>query len=327
SGITTLLHTFTLFAGVMCTLAVVMLVGFSCCLHRSLLIQARQLVALPVLFGVSTACFFCTSTAAVQGLGCGRDLAGRYATPLMLALPFFFATVFTLLSMWVGFFANRHGKWLSWPFNTGQWATARVPTLPTTTPAPTGTMGPLPKNVPLRGSPLSWLAQGVLFTVLLIYFLAQAATYGLTDAGRTFQSPYCTHAPANNDPIIGYLEQQHIRYAWGPNWVGFPIIFKMDGKITIADPQPVMKHMVYFNRFPADVQAVLRAERPSFIVMVRHADRHPKILQMFDEQRVTYRAVFFPAQAETDTLVVTPISRSVSPFEAEAYFGIFHCSS
>ena len=88
-----------------------------------------------------------------------------------------------------------------------------------------------------------------------------------------------------------------------------------------------MKHMVYFNRFPADVQAVLHAKRPSFLVIVAHGDRHPKLLQMFDEMRVTYNAVFFSSEPETDILVVTPVSRSVSPFEAEAYFGIFHCSS
>jgi hypothetical protein len=43
--------------------------------------------------------------------------------------------------------------------------------------------------------------------------------------------------------------------------------------------------------------------------------------------RVTYHAVFFSSEPGTDILVVTPVSRSVSPFEAEAYFGIFHCSS
>ena len=289
-GLLTALHTLTLSVGVVCSLATVLLVSLSFCLHRPILTHARQLASLPLLFGVSTAFFFCASTAAVQGLGCGRDMAGRYATPLMLSLPFFFATIFTLLSMYIHADNARSRR--------------------------------EPISRPSRG-----VAQGALCSVLLVLCFAQAATYGLTDAGYTFQSPYCTRAPANNEPIIAYLVQQHIRYAWAPNWVGFPIVFKMGGRITIADPQPVMKHMVYFNRFPEDVQAVLHARRPSFLVIVSHGDRHPKLLQMFDEMRVTYNAVFFSSEPETDILVVTPVSRSVSPFEAEAYFGIFHCSS
>jgi hypothetical protein len=152
-------------------------------------------------------------------------------------------------------------------------------------------------------------------------------TYALTDPGRTFQSPYCSHAPASNDAIIAYLQRQHIRYGWAPNWVGFPIVFKTNGAITLADPQPLMKNMTYFNRFPADVSAVLRAERPSFLVMVAHDERHPQLLKRFEAQGVTYRAVYFPAGPETDLLVVTPLNRSVSPFASMAYFDLFHCSS
>lgn len=304
-GLLTVLHALTLSVGVICTLATVLLVGLSFYVRRSLLIHARQLAFLPLLFGASTAFFFCTSTAAMQGLGCERDMAGRYATPLMLSLPFFFATIFTLFSMYI------HAD------------NARMRREP---------MSRVERRQHLASvsafhQPSRRVAQGALFSVLLIFCFAQAATYVLTDGGYAFQSPYCTRAPINNEPIITYLVQQHIRYAWAPNWVGFPVVFKMGDRITIADPQPVMKHMVYFNRFPADVQAVLHARNPSFLVMVSHGDRHPKLLQMFDEMGVTYNAVFFSSEPETDILVVTPVSRSVSPFEAKAYFGIFHCSS
>ncbi|MFL5690840.1 MAG: hypothetical protein ACJ795_03470 [Ktedonobacteraceae bacterium] len=304
-GLLTALHTLTLSVGVICTFATALLVGLSFYLHRSLLTHARRLAALPLLFGASTVFFFCTSTAAVQGLGCGRDMAGRYATPLMLSLPFFFATIFTLLSMCIHADNARSRR------------------------EPTGRVECMQHLVSVSAfhRPSRGIAQGALCSVLLIFCFAQAATYGLTDAGYTFQSPYCTRAPANNDPIIAYLVQEHIRYAWAANWVGYPLVFKMGGSITVADPQPVMKHMVYFNRFPADVQAVLHARRSSFLVMVSHGDRHPKLLRMFDEMRVTYHAVFFSSEPGTDILVVTPVSRSVSPFEAEAYFGIFHCSS
>ena len=37
--------------------------------------------------------------------------------------------------------------------------------------------------------------------------------------------------------------------------------------------------------------------------------------------------VFGIVRPDSDVLLVTPISRTVSPFESSAYFNIFHCSS
>src|SRR5207245_769241 len=119
---------------------------------------------------------FCTSSASVYILlGCGLDDAGRYATPLMLALPFVFAALCTVVSMGISTSWKREGQ---------------------------------------RGASLI-----VLFAVLLLYLGAQVWTYGLTDAGSTFQSNYCPIEPANNDPIIAYMQQKHIHYFWANNFL------------------------------------------------------------------------------------------------------------
>src|SRR5581483_10379888 len=56
------------------------------------LVRARRRVALPALFGACSAVLFCTSSASTSILlGCRNDLGGRYAAPLVLALPFFIA--------------------------------------------------------------------------------------------------------------------------------------------------------------------------------------------------------------------------------------------
>jgi hypothetical protein len=47
------------------------------------------------------------------------------------------------------------------------------------------------------------------------------------------------------------------------------------------------------------------------------------LLQYLDEQRVTYRAARFPSQPGIDVLVVTPLSRTVSPFESPVFQNIF----
>jgi len=299
----TTLHTFTLAIGVICIVTTIGLLALSFIVRHPFLLQARQLATLPLLFAVSTAFFFCTSTAAVAGLGCTRDLAGRYATPFMLALPFFLATVFTVMYLYL-----QKRSVQATPTTDGRNAVVPI------------------GNAGIRSLQRLPLVRVALLAVLCIYLLAQAATYRLTDAGHTFQSPYCTLAPALNDQIIAYLQRQHIRYAWAANWVGYPMIFKTGGSLTLADPQPAMKNMAYFNRFPADVVTVLHADRASFLVIVAHGDRHPQLLKLFDAEHVTYSAVFFPSEAESDILVVTPLSRSVSPFESDVYFGIFHCS-
>ena len=298
------IHAFTLLVGVCCISITLALLALSFILRHPILLQVRQLATLPLLFAVSTAFFFCTSTAAVAGLGCGRDLAGRYATPFMLALPFFFATAFLSIYLYLQNLAT-----------------------------PTSIGDPIPPTAAsldrARANSLQhWpFLQVILIALLCVYLIAQATTYSFTDAGHTFQSPYCTHAPALNDPIIAYLQQQHIRYGWAANWVGYPMIFKTGGSLTLADPQPAMKNMAYFNRFPADVVTVLHADRASFLVIVPHGDLHPQLLQLFDTEHVTYHAVFFPSEPEADILVVTPLNRTVSPFESAVYFDIFHCSS
>ncbi len=301
----TTLHSFTLALGVFCIVTTALLVAVSFVVYHPLLAQVRQLATLPLLFAATTAFFFCTSTAAVQGLDCSRDLAGRYATPLMLVLPFFFAATFTILPM----FLHNQLRLLA---NEGAIEHD----------------GASVQNMRMRSwQPFANILQVTLSLVLFAYLGAQMATYRLTDAGHTFQSPYCTHALAINDTVIAYVQQQHIGYAWAANWVGYPMVFKSGGSLTLADPQAVMKNMAYFNRFPADVATVLHAHRASFLVLVQHGDKHPPLLRLWDAEHIRYHAVFFPSEPEADILLVTPLSRTVSPFESEAYFAFFHCSS
>jgi hypothetical protein len=71
---------------------------------------------------------------------------------------------------------------------------------------------------------------------------------------------------------------------------------------------------------------VKNADRPSFLVFVRHGNPHPRLLQLLDADQVTYHATFFPSQNGVDVMVVTPLSRTVSPFESKN-FDIFYCNT
>ncbi len=390
-----LLHSPLLVVGGLCMFASAALVGIALLSQHPLLLRLQRLVTLPLLFGACTALIFCTSKASVYVvISCNYDIAGRYATPLVLALPFFFAAVFTVASMFVrersggggtavedggaaggnmGFgesgateedrtdnrALNRHQSekspstsvgrppWLAglrWPSRSAGQTTRAHPTHPNH-PRPYGILGwrlrvmPIvtQNRAPARGAPtmirlpdpsvgrvrLPMVAQGILFVSLLAYAGMQVWTYGLTDPGRTFQSAYCLEAPASNEPIIAYLQQEHVSYAWASNWLAYGIVFKTNGSIVAADPLPFLPRSPNIDRVPANTRAVRHADRPALLVFVHRNDTHPLLLQYLDGQRVTYRAARFPSQPGIDVLVVTPLSRTVSPFESAVFQNIF----
>ncbi len=278
--------------------------------YQPLLLRIRQLAMLPLAFVVATTLIFCFTRTATTGLwNCNYDLAGRYATPLMLVIPYFFAAIFAAIVLFEAELYRSKQKDIS---------------------SPAADDGPVPaRTASLTLTPelmLQRLALGTMVVFLMLALLLQAGLYGATDPGSTFQSPFCTFAPANNDAIINYMEQEHIHYAWAINWLAYPIVFKSHGAIILSDPLPIIRHIPIIDRIPAYTQAVLHADRPSMVVLVKHDDPHPLILQMLASQQITYRLARFPAQQGRDVLVVTPLNKSVDPTISPAYFNVFVCS-
>jgi hypothetical protein len=217
----------------------------------------------------------------------------------MLVLPFFFATIFVALILLDSRIHEKRSR----------------------------------KSKPFRG--LSWLLTaslrtqallGILVGLFLLSLYMQVFSYGLSDADNTFQSPYCTAVPTNNDAIIAYLEQKHIHYAWANNWLGYPLVFKSHDNVIAADPLPLIRQIPLLNRIPADTNAVLQADRPSMIVVVRQNDRYPLIEMILDMKNVAYHVARFHSVQNTDVLVITPLSRTVSPLEAGDFYNAFACS-
>jgi hypothetical protein len=303
-------HSPLLILGALCILVSAALVAFSFVSQDQWLLRVRRLVGLPLLFGACTALIFCASTVSASGLlsTCDADFAGRYATPLVLALPFFFAAVFTMARMSISVGAGVGMTWGGGLYGRPPWPTTRPP------------------NPSLERIRLPFVAQGVLLAFLVVLLGTQAGTYGLTDAATTFQSPFCREAPANNDPIIAYMQGEHITRAWAPNLLGYPIVFKTSGSIIVANPLALTNPPQAINRIPAYTSAVQQADRPSFLVFARHDDQHPALLKMLEDEGVTYRAARFPSEPGFDVLVVTPVSRTVSPLESKAFNGFFICS-
>lgn len=302
SGLLTVIHSPLLIIGVLCTLGSVVLIAGSFIWHYPVLLRARRLAALPALFGTASAVLFCVSSASASILiSCQDDFGGRYAAPLVMALPFFFATIFTLLSMSI--YEKRPGQ------QTGG--------------ATHATDVQLSSGTSRQRTSVALIG---LFVLLFAYLAGQATTYGLTNPDLAFQSPWCTLAPANYEPIIAYMEQEHIQYAWATNLLAYPISFKTNNKIIMADPEALIHPSATINRIPSYTDAVNNADRPSFLIFVKHGDPHPDLLQVLDGEHVTYKTALFPSQPGVDVMVVTPLSRTVSLSESNN-LDIFYCSA
>ncbi len=260
--------------------------------RQLLLVLARNLAALPLLFGIWTAISFSTGKNSVLALiSCSYDPVGRYATPLVLILPFFYATIFTVIHQFLLQSRTAHA--------------AREG-------APTST------SPQLQAQARSLLIQGILFGVLLCTLALQAFTYQQTNMVRAFESPYCHQAPVDDEAIVHYLESQHIRYAWSTNWIAYRIVFETNSQIIVVDAMPFIPPVVNLDRIPASAVAVRHVDRPSLIVFVWKKDVYPPLLRALDAAGVTYKAARFQAVSDTDILVVTPLNRTVSPFESQA---------
>jgi hypothetical protein len=290
-----ILHVLPVLLGSACAIGVVLLVGASLLVDTPLLQSLQRLAALPLLFGLCNVIFFCIGTGPIN---CSQDYVSRYATPIMLVLPFYYASVCTAILLWL---YERQAQQ-----QVGDVDQAAVQ-----------------EATPARRLTVSNFGLAGLFIILLVTVCSQTLSYRFTDAGSTFQSPSCTYAPANDELIISYMQHEPVHYAWGISWIGYPIVFKTNGGIIVADPRPVLKHSSNLGRIPAYVVATQGAERPSMLVFVKHGDVHPLLLRTLDMLGVTYRAAFFPSQPGVDVLLATPVNRTVPLSASDAFLQVF----
>ncbi len=308
SAASTALHIVPLALNLFCCLATVALVVASLFRPHPFLLQMRRLAGFPLFFGVCTAIFFCIGNLPSD---CQHDPIGRFAAPLMLVLPIFIATILTGCIVWLYEYHNKSEN--EEHEEIGQRGSE-------TGPEQAATPSMDNSDVRLRAS---MVTQRVLLVVLLATLLMQGGSYGLANAATTFQSPSCMIAPANNDAILTYLQQNHIHYAWAISWIAYPLDFKANGSIILADPRPEISQPPTAGRLPATTTAVQAANRPSMLVFIKHGDAHSVLIRILNLEHITYRAAVFPSEPGTDVLVVTPLNRTVSLFSSHGFHEAF----
>ncbi len=291
-----------------CILITTIAVLLSLAWHHPVLVRMRQLAALPLLFGFCTVLVFCTSPSSALGLLSSKvDFVDRYASPLMLALPFFFATVITIASIFIYQWGTRRKQRASLAKGQERSFSSRA------------SITPPASSWRLR---VALVLQAILVALAACYLIASTSTYERADPGYTFQSPSCLIAPANFGPIIAYLQQEHVHYAWALTWIGYPITFETQERIITADPR-----LIAFNsgvgRMPSYLNDLLHADRPALLAFINHNDPHPLLLQLLDSMHITYHARRFPSEPGTDVLAVTALSQTVTIKHTAVFQQIF----
>ncbi|HCI81879.1 MAG TPA: hypothetical protein DHW02_19560, partial [Ktedonobacter sp.] len=281
----------SLILNVMCIAVALGVVALSFGWRRPLLVQTRQLVGLPLLFATCAALIFCVSSISANGLGamCGpKDLVGRYGAPLLLALPFFIATVFTVIAQLMH---RLRGSRYSWSMDEDS-ATRTA-----------------------QSSRMYFIGQILLACVLVFTSGIQSFAYTKASPNYLFQTSGCVIAPFNDEPIISYMQHNKIHYAWATSWVGDPITFGTQSHIIVIDPRVVAYYQWYVNRIPMYTSAVANAKRASVLLLVRHGERQPPLLLRLHKEHTAYRLARFLSEPGYDLLVITPLNHSISPKE------------
>ncbi|HEY4036596.1 MAG TPA: hypothetical protein VGL94_21790 [Ktedonobacteraceae bacterium] len=263
--------------------------------RHPLLTSIQPLSALPLLFASSTIFTFCFSSAVGGSVlqPCTRDGVGRYAAPILLALPFIGATLCTSIIL---YFQNRRLQSLAREMMD-------EPILPVSS----RRRFRIPANLGLN----------ILAVLLVIYLAAVSNTYVKSDSGYVFQSFACLYAPSDNEPIIAYMQHEHIHYAWGTITLGNPIMFETHSEIIVSDPR--IFTLGALDRLPQNAMVVEHADRASLLDMVQSTDHYPATLKALDQADVKYRVARFPTEpGNMDVLVITPLSRTLKPSEASS---------
>ena len=213
------------------------------------------------------------------------DLVGRYVVPLVIVLPFIIAAPLILPSMITQLRKRQAMSENEAPRHASTYSAGTTRTR-------------------LK---LVTAIQAGLLVVLTIYFCAQGVAYLQADAKTTFQITGCSAAnPTDQGPIINYMRQVNIRYAWATGWLGDPITFKTNSAILVTQVH---------GRIPANSNTLLHANRPSILLLVLHNDSHLAMLDVLDTRNVTYHVERLPSLPGVDVLVVTPLNRTVSPLD------------
>jgi hypothetical protein len=136
-----------------------------------------------------------------------------------------------------------------------------------------------------------------------------------TDTFIAFNSPYYDRSQEDLNPLVAYLDEEHIKHVWIDTAIGNVLMFTTQERILAGDYYDVIMAGGR-NRTPNQWEAVYKAEKTAYVIVVQPGQQNPPLQQALDKARVNY--LF---KAVTSTLYVYIPNRRVDPEEIASGLG------
>jgi hypothetical protein len=249
--------------------------------RHSILARIRQLTILPLIFMIITSVVYCVSSivARENSPTCDQtDFAGRYAGPLVIALPFFIAAIVTFF-WYIRSPEERSDREEENTSGSAQTTATKKSTL----------------QLPIRA---------LLLIVLAVYFSTQFYAYVTANQINTFKNPHCQKAPSDYTDIINYMQQIHLSYALSTGWIGDPLTFNTNEAIIVTEPPGKA-------RIIANSEKVLNADHYGLLLFDRTTDTKAPILKLLDKQHYAYTVKRFPTIPGWSVIVISTPQKNI----------------
>lgn len=276
----------------------------------------RRLLTLPLLFTIVVSGAFCLSDLTERYLvhhTCDADKTGRYASLLILVLPFLVAAVLTLLSM-----VGNRGKGPKAEMDRRPRTEARLPPTSEADGFPISTGARSAQDtipmVPASHQATGIIAKVIVLATLLLYLSTQSMAYARVPQNSYFRSSFCKISLAQTAPLQDYLREQHIHYLWSDIWIGNVLMFKTATDAISTDPRVFTGQLK--DRIP-DYSNAIRGAKHASIAFFAYPDDQPLArLQTLDAAHIKYQTARFRVDQGVDVVILTPVNYTFQPSEA-----------
>jgi hypothetical protein len=154
-------------------------------------------------------------------------------------------------------------------------------------------------GVALKRWRLRFPAAAILTSVIALNLLGAARI----NPAQVFVSPYYTRQPATLQPLIDFLDGQHIRYVWTDVGIAHVLMFATDERILAADWYDIYgaKGIVRFPDVPLKIE---KAARVAFVEVILPGQTNTRFEQAFQKSGVPYEVY----HVAPDLLVIVPLA-------------------
>lgn len=159
-----------------------------------------------------------------------------------------------------------------------------------------------------------WRRQGAFILFMILLAINTLGTLSV-NPHRAFDSPYYDRLPHDLTPLIDFLDERDIHYAWVDGGIGHVLMFLTQEQVLTED-----YHSIFLAggllRQPAVLQKIQSAQPTILITPIYEEQENPPLQQAIEAQSIDYEMV-----RVTPTLAVYIIDGNIDPMQFASGLG------